>query len=188
MKYFITYHLVREGHSCGEAKSGAYPKKLLYMNKIDLTAAKKVIRQYRGEKGVLIPLLQDIQTIYGYVPRKCVELIARELSVYPVDIYGILTFYTQFYLSPRGKHTIKVCQGTACHVMGGKEILDYLSNKLGIKEGGTTKDGLFSLERVACLGCCGMAPVIVFNSDFYGRCTIQKIDQLLDKYRTIDKK
>ena len=157
------------------------------MNEINF-AVEKIIRQYRGKKGALIPLLQDIQAIYGYVPRKCVELISRELSVYPVDIYGILTFYTQFYLSSRGKHTIKVCQGTACHVMGGKEILDYLSDKLGIKEGGTTRDGLFSLERVACLGCCGMAPVIVIDNNFYGRGTIQKIDQLVDKYRSTDNK
>ncbi len=146
--------------------------------------AKKLIRQSRNKKDALIPLLQDIQAIYGYVPSEAVDLIAKELSIFPVEIYGILTFYTQFYLTARGRYTIKVCQGTACHVMGGKEILDYLSDKLGIRKGETTPDGMFSLERVACLGCCGMAPVIVVGSDFYGRCSIQKIDELLDKYRS----
>ena len=152
--------------------------------KLDLSDARKIIKRYRKKKGILIPLLQDIQAIYGYVPRESIELIAGELSIYPVEIYGILTFYAQFYLTPQGRYTIKVCQGTACHVMGGKEILDYLSDKLGIGEGETTKDGMFSLERVACLGCCGMAPVVVVENDFYGRATIQKIDELLDEYRS----
>jgi len=147
--------------------------------KVDLTDTKKIIQRYRNQKGVLIPLLQDIQAVYGYVPAESIELISKELSIYPVKIYGILTFYTQFYLAPRGRHTIKVCQGTACHVMGGKEILDYLSDKLGISEGGTTADGMFSLERVACLGCCGMAPVVVIDNHFYGRSTIQEVDKLL---------
>jgi len=147
--------------------------------KVDLADTKKIIQRYRNQKGVLIPLLQDIQAVYGYVPAESIELISKELSIYPVKIYGILTFYTQFYLTPRGRHTIKVCQGTACHVMGGKEILDYLSDKLGISEGGTTADGMFSLERVACLGCCGMAPVVVIDNHFYGRSTIQEVDKLL---------
>lgn len=148
--------------------------------KIDLSDTKKIIQRYRKEKGVLIPLLQDIQAVYGYVPAESIELISRELSIYPVKIYGILTFYTQFYLTPRGRHTIKVCQGTACHVMGGKDILDYISDRLGISEGETTTDGMFSLERVACLGCCGMAPVVVIDNHFYGKCTIQRAGKLLD--------
>lgn len=150
--------------------------------KAGFSEAKKIIQKYRREKGALIPLLQDIQAIYGYVPREAVELISTELSIYPVRIYGILTFYAQFYLTPRGKHIIKVCQGTACHVMGGKEILDYLSDKLRVNEGETTQDGMFSLERVACLGCCGMAPVVVIDDNFYGRCTIQKVNKLLGRY------
>lgn len=150
--------------------------------KIDLSDTKKIIQRYRKEKSVLIPLLQDIQAVYGYVPAESIELISRELSIYPVKIYGILTFYTQFYLTPRGRHTIKVCQGTACHVMGGKDILDYISDRLGISEGETTTDGMFSLERVACLGCCGMAPVVVIDNHFYGKCTIQRAGKLLDNY------
>ena len=133
---------------------------------LDLLDREKLIRQYHRKKGALIPLLQNIQDTYGYVPQEFIELICRQLSIYPVEIYGILTFYTQFRLTPPGRHTIKVCQGTACHVMGGKEILDYLAGKLAINQGETTDDGMFSLERVACLGCCGMAPVIVIDDDF----------------------
>jgi len=154
---------------------------------VNLSQTKKLIKKYGKKKGVLIPLLQDVQKEYGYVPHEAVELIAKELKIYPVEIYGVLTFYTQFYLTPRGKHTIRVCQGTACHVMGGKEILDYLSDRLKIKDGETTKDGNFSLERVACLGCCGMAPVVQVDNDFYGNCTIQMVDEMLDKYKKGDK-
>ena len=130
----------------------------------------------------MISLLQDIQKAYGYIPEQAIQLAAKELNIFPVRIYEVITFYTQFKLNPPGKHTIKVCQGTACHVMGGKELLDYLSNKLNIKEGQTTKDGLFSLERVACLGCCGMAPVVVIDNEFFGNCTYQKIDYAINKY------
>lgn len=148
---------------------------------VDLAETMALIDKYKGQKGVLIPLLQDIQGVYGYVPQETIGLVAREMDVFPVEIYGILTFYTQFYLEPRGKHIIKVCQGTACHVMGGKDILDFLLEKYGIQEGQTTKDGLFTLERAACLGCCGMAPVIVINERFYGECTIQDITKTLDE-------
>jgi NADH:ubiquinone oxidoreductase subunit E len=148
---------------------------------VDLTQTTALIEKYKGQKGVLIPLLQEIQGIYGYVPRESIDLVAKQMGVFPVEIYGILTFYTQFYLEPRGKHIIKVCQGTACHVMGGKDILDFLLEKYGIEAGQTTKDGLFTLERAACLGCCGMAPVIVINEKFYGECTIPSISKTLDQ-------
>lgn len=143
---------------------------------------RKEIEKYQKKEGILIPLLQDIQDRYGYVPEQSIDIISEELSIFPVDIYGILTFYAQFYTTPRGEHTIKVCQGTACHVMGGKEILDYTEDKLGISERETTKDGKFSLERVACLGCCGMAPVLVVDDDFYGNLSLQEIDELIKKY------
>ena len=154
---------------------------------IDISKTKMLIKNYIGKKGALIPLLQDIQKEYGYVPKESIDLVAKELNILPIQIYEVLTFYAQFYLKPRGKHTIKVCQGTACHVMGGNEILGYISNKLGIKEDETTKDGMFSLERVACLGCCGMAPVIVIDDDFYGNCTYQKIDYAIKKARKGEK-
>jgi len=149
---------------------------------IDISKTKKLIKKHGKKKGALIPLLQDVQKEYGYVPQESIDLIAKELNIFPIEIYGILTFYAQFYLTPRGKHIIRVCQGTACHVMGGKEILNYLSDKLKINVGETTKDKIFSLERVACLGCCGMAPVVQVDDDFYGNCSIQMIDEILRKY------
>ena len=151
------------------------------LTNIDVSKTEKLIKQYSGKKGSLITLLQAIQKEYGYVPKESIELVSKKLKIFPIQIYEVLTFYAQFHLKPRGKHTIKVCQGTACHVMGGREILDYISEKLGIKEGETTKDSMFSLERVACLGCCGMAPVIVIDDDFYGKCTYQKIDYAIKK-------
>jgi len=131
---------------------------------VDLADTKKIIQRYRNQKGALIPLLQDIQAAYGYVPAESIKLISKELSTYPVNIYGILTFYTQFRLTPQGRHTLKVCQGTACHVMGGKDILDYLMEKLKVSDGQTTPDEMFTLERVACIGCCGMAPVVAVTA------------------------
>lgn len=154
---------------------------------VDFSKTKKIIKKHGKKKGSLIPILQDLQKEYGYVPEEAIDIISKELGIFPAEIYGVLTFYTQFYLTPRGKHTIRVCQGTACHVMGGQELLDYLSRKLKIEEGETTKDGIFSLERVACLGCCGMAPVVQVDDDFYGNCTIQKIDEMLEKYREEEK-
>lgn len=153
---------------------------------VDLSTAEKIIDSYRGKKGILIPLLQDIQKEYGYVPNEAVRLIAKTFDMFPSEIYGVLTFYTQFHISPRGKHIIKVCQGTACHVMGGKALLDYISDELEIDDGETTTDGLFSLERVACLGCCGMAPVIMIDEDFYGGCDFKKVDKILQKYRDME--
>jgi NADH-quinone oxidoreductase subunit E len=151
---------------------------------MDLSEAERLIDESRGKRGVLIPLLQRIQEVYGYVPKEAVSLVAKGLSVAPVDVYGVLTFYTQFKLTPRGRHTIRVCQGTACHVMGGKDLLDYLAETLGVRVGETTADGEYTLDRVACLGCCGMAPVLAIDDDFHGRFTIQELDALLKKYRT----
>ena len=153
---------------------------------LDLSKAKKIIESYSGKKGILIPLLQDIQNEYGFVPSEAVKLIAKAFDMFPSEIYGVLTFYTQFHTTPRGKHIIKICQGTACHVMGGKALLEYISDKLKIDDGETTQDGLFSLERVACLGCCGMAPVIMIDENFYGDCDFKKVDQILQKYKEME--
>jgi len=155
-----------------------------YTMKVDISKAKTLIEKYRGKKGSLIPLLQEVQGLYGFVPAEIIELIAHELEVFPARIYGVVTFYTQFRLDPPGKHTIRVCQGTACHVMGGKDILDFLTRELGISDGQTTKDGLFSLERVACLGCCGMAPVVQVDEEFFGNVTVQRMDEIVKEYRS----
>ncbi len=147
----------------------------------------KLIEKYHNKKGILIPLLQDIQELYGYVPKEAVFIIAKTLSLHPVDIYGILSFYSQFHMEPKGKNTIKVCLGTACHVMGGNEIIKYFSENLKIQDGETTNDGIFTLEKVMCLGCCGMAPVVAVNENFYGRCEIKKAGEILKNYSKRDK-
>jgi NADH:ubiquinone oxidoreductase subunit E len=147
----------------------------------ELAKITDIVGKYASKKGALIPLLQEVQSVYGYVPKDAIPVIARAMGVFPVDVYGILTFYAQFYLEPRGKHIIKVCMGTACYIMGGKDILDHVIAKLGIVVDETTKDGVFTLERVACLGCCGMGPVTVVDDKFIGRSTIQKIDAEIDK-------
>jgi len=134
------------------------------------------------KRGELISKLQEVQEKFGFIPESEIKRLSDELEIFPVQIYEVITFYTQFRLTPPGKHQILVCQGTACHVMGGKDLLEYLKSKFEINEGETTPDGKFSLERVACLGCCGMAPVVVVDEDFYGRMTIQKIDEILKKY------
>lgn len=153
-----------------------------------ISKTKSLITENGKEKSALIPLLQDVQTEYGYIPKESIYLIAEELSIFPVEIYGVLTFYSQFHLNPPGKHIIRVCQGTACHVMGGKVLLDNFSNKLGIEDGETTEDGLFSLERVACLGACGIAPVVAVDEKFYGKVKLKEIDDILNNYRKTNEK
>lgn len=151
--------------------------------KTDLSIVEKLLEKHEGKRGILIPLLQDVQSAYGYVPKEAIDFIGEKLDIFPVEIYGILTFYSQFYLEPRGKHIVRVCLGTACHVMGGKAIMDYLSNNLGVGDQETTEDGLFTLERVACLGCCGMAPVVVIDDEFIGNCSVQDLDKLVNDRR-----
>ncbi|MFA4016605.1 MAG: hypothetical protein RUDDFDWM_001715 [Candidatus Fervidibacterota bacterium] len=138
-----------------------------------------LIEKHGRERSSLIPLLQEIQAIYGYVPREAIKKVASELGIFEVEVYEVLTFYAQFRFTPRGKHVIKVCLGTACHVMGGQDIFNYISQKFGIGAGQTTKDGMLTLERVACLGCCGMAPVVVIDEQVHGRQTIQSVERLI---------
>lgn len=146
-----------------------------------LEAIRNLCNMRGPDVGSLIAILQDIQETYGYVSEEAVDSVAGELSVSPTRIYGILTFYAQFRLSPPGRHSLKVCQGTACHVMGGEHILKYLSDKLGVSDGETTSDGRFTFERVACVGCCGMAPVVIIDDKPHGNSTITSIDDLVEE-------
>ncbi|MCX8031180.1 MAG: NADH-quinone oxidoreductase subunit NuoE [Thermodesulfovibrionales bacterium] len=148
----------------------------------------EILKKYSHRKGALIPILQDIQELLGFVPKEIAFEVSKQINVHPVDIYSILTFYSQFYTEPRGKNIIKVCMGTACHVMGASEIFDYISKKLNITDGQTTKDNKFTLEKVMCLGCCGMAPVITVNENFYGRCQLEKANKILKELQTGDMK
>lgn len=135
----------------------------------------------RGQE--LIALLQEAQQALGYVPEDAVELISEELDLHPTQIYGILTFYTQFRLAPPGQHSLRVCQGTACHVMGSEHILSCLQRRLMVEVGSTTEDNRFTLERVACVGCCGMAPVVVLDGTPHGNMSLRSAQALIDRYR-----
>ena len=153
---------------------------------IDLTGANQVIDKYLDMHGALMPVLQEIQEFYGYVPEPCVHLVAERLNVYSSQIYGVLTFYAQFHLEPRGKYIVRVCMGTACHVKGAGRIGDTLKDRLGIGHAETTDDLKFTAEYVACIGACGMAPVIMVNDATYGSMTVQKMDEVLQKYQAMD--
>lgn len=153
---------------------------------IDLTAANQILDKYETMQGAIMPVLQAIQEAYGYVPEPCVHLAAERLNVYTSQIYGVLTFYAQFHLEPRGKYIVRVCMGTACHVKGAGRIGDTLKERLGIGHAETTEDLKFTAEYVACIGACGMAPVIMVNDDTYGSMTVQKLDEVIAKYQKMD--
>ena len=142
----------------------------------------EVLTAHQGKKGVLIPVLQEAQEIYGYLPREVLEIISQKMKILPAEVYGVATFYSQFRLTPVGRHIIQVCLGTACHVRGGAKILQSLEGELKIKDGQTTSDGRFSLEAVACIGACGLAPAITIDGNVYGSLTSERIPEILERY------
>jgi NADH-quinone oxidoreductase subunit E len=135
----------------------------------DVELLNPLIEKYRTKKGNLIPLLQGAQGIFGYIPRVAFEKLADETGISLSEMYGVATFYAQFRLHPVGKHIIKVCHGTACHVQNAKAITTSIKEALKVDDGGTTEDGLFTLESVACLGCCSLAPVMMIGKETYGK-------------------
>ena len=141
------------------------------------------IDEYKGKPGSLIPIMQKAQDIFGYLPMKVQQYIADELNVPLQNIYGISTFYAQFTLEPKGEHSIGLCMGTACYVRGAQLVLDKIQEQLGISMGETTKDRKFTLVATRCLGCCGLAPVMMIDDDVYGRLTPDKIPEILKKYQ-----
>lgn len=152
-------------------------------NKEGMDAAlEAAIKRFSGTKGALIPLLQEAQEIYGYLPGEVMKKIAAALKVPFSRVYGVVTFYTQFHLQPRGRNIIRVCQGTACHVRGVARVLDAISGELGVGKNETTPDGRFTLETVACIGSCGLAPVIMINEETHGRLTPDGVPAVLEKY------
>ena len=142
----------------------------------------EVIAKYKGKAGATIPVLHEAQGIYGYLPIEVQQMISEGLDVPLAEIYGIVTFYTQFSLNPKGKYEIGVCLGTACYVKGSGDILEELKKKLGIDVGECTPDGKFSLVATRCVGACGLAPVVTVNEDVYGRLTVDDVDDMLSKY------
>ena len=146
-------------------------------------AVAEILSSHKKEKRNLIPLLQEVQTRLGYLPRKAMQEIASFLEVPEVEVWGVATFYNQFRFIPLGKHHTMVCMGTACHLARGKLILEALERELDIKVGETAEDGNFSLERVACIGCCMLAPVIVIGDKIYPKMTPFKVEEALIPYR-----
>lgn len=144
---------------------------------------KKVIAENKDEKGALMPVLQKAQDIYGYLPIEIQSIIAIEMDIPLEKIYGVVTFYSQFSLLPKGKYKISVCLGTACYVKGSGDIFDKISQKLGIAGGECSEDGKYSLEACRCIGACGLAPVMTVNEDVYGRLTVDEIPGILAKYQ-----
>ena len=143
---------------------------------------REVIVAHKGEQGATIPVLHKAQDIYGYLPLEVQEIISEELGVPLAEIYGIVTFYTQFSLNPKGAYQIGVCLGTACYVKGSGEILEEIKKILGIGVGECTADGKFSLDATRCVGACGLAPVVTINDDVYGRLKKGEIAAILAKY------
>ena len=142
-----------------------------------------VIEKYRGTKGALMPVLQEAQEIYGYLPIEVQKIIAVRMGVSLEEVYGVSTFYSQFVLNPKGDVSIAVCMGTACYVKGSGDILDKITQILGLPSGSTTPDGKYSLEATRCIGACGLAPVLTINNEVYGKLGVSDVEGILEKYK-----
>ena len=143
-----------------------------------------VIERYKDEKGAELPVMQEAQEIYGYLPVEVQSIIAKGLNISLEEIYGVATFYSQFNLTPKGKTKVSVCLGTACYVRGAQNIFDRISTNLGIGADECTADGEFSLDACRCIGACGLAPVITINDDVYGSLVDTEVDDIIKKYKS----
>jgi NADH:ubiquinone oxidoreductase subunit E len=150
---------------------------------VEKSKIQSIVKKHQGLKKNLIAILLEIQDAYHYLPPESLRSVADALGMPLIDIIGVATFYRAFSLTPRGKHTCLVCMGTACHVRGGPKILDEFERQLDVKSGDTTKDGQFTLETVACLGCCAIGPVVVIGETYHGHATIRKVGSILKKYQ-----
>jgi len=144
---------------------------------------REVLSSFRREREELIPILQKLQEKLGYLPEETISEIADFLGISESEVFGVASFYTMFRFVPPGEHIVKVCLGTACHVRGGEEILETVKRELDINSGETTKDSKFSLERVACFGCCALAPVMLVGKDLYAGMTTEKVKKILNLYK-----
>ena len=143
---------------------------------------KKIIEQYKDVPGGTMPVMQQAQNLYGYLPEEVQIMIAEGLNVPLEEVYGISTFYSLYNLNPKGEYKINVCLGTACYVKGAQQILDKLELRLGCKNGSISADGKYSIDATRCVGACGLAPVVIINDDVYGRLTPDMVDDILAKY------
>lgn len=148
----------------------------------------EIIAKYKDTPGALIPVLHEAQELYGYLPFEVQKIIADGLDIPVAKVYGVVTFYSQFSLTPKGKYRISVCLGTACYVKGAAEILDKLKERLSIDVGECTDDGLFSLDSCRCIGACSLAPVVTINEEVYGKLVPEDIDGIIDKYEAMEVK
>jgi NADH:ubiquinone oxidoreductase subunit E len=153
-------------------------KKAKKITKADLAQINAIVSEYSQQKWALIPLLQKIQNKVGYIPPQSIPVIARSLGLFPSQVQGVISFYTQLYTQPQGRKVVRVCRGTACHVRGGKTILKLVKQHLDIEEGETTPDLEYTLETVACIGVCALAPNIVVADRVYGHMNPKKVEQL----------
>ncbi len=144
---------------------------------------RQVIEAHKGQKGALMPILQEAQNIFGCVPMDVQKVIAESLDVTLSEVYGVATFYSQFSLQPKGKYVIGVCLGTACYVKGSQKVLDRVQKELGIEVGSTTKDGLFTIQATRCLGACGLAPVMMINDEVFGRLVEDDVPGILARFQ-----
>lgn len=142
----------------------------------------RVAGDFADARGALIPMLQQVQAEIGYLPPEVMERIAEKAGVSPARVFGVASFYSQFRLEPVGKHIVRICHGTACHVQGAVEVTEAICDELGVEEGGTTEDGEFTIEPVACLGCCSLAPVMMIDDDTFGRLTPDQARKIVKDY------
>lgn len=149
---------------------------------IDLTKLNVIIDQHKSEKWGLIPLLQNVQEEIGYIPPESIEPIAEAMNLSAAQVQGVITFYSGFTLTPKGKYVLKVCRGTACHVKGSRSVLRLMKKKLNLNEGETSSDYQFTLETVACLGACFLAPTMMVNRSYFGKLAPTKVASILDQY------
>ncbi len=152
-------------------------------NKEKFEELQKVIDEFKGKEGPLMPILHHAQEIFGCLSYEVQTYIAESLDIPMSDIYGVATFYSQFTLKPKGKYKIGVCMGTACYVKGSQKVLDEVAKELGIEPGDSSDDGLFSLDATRCLGACGLAPVLMINDDVYGRLAPEDVKDVVAKYK-----
>jgi NADH-quinone oxidoreductase subunit E len=150
---------------------------------MDLARVDSIINEYGADPSWLVMILQDVQGIYNYLPELALRHVASRLGVALAQVYNVATFYSSFCLEERGKHVVRICDGTACHLRGAMQLGEQVARRLGIHEGETTPDRLFSLELVACLGACALAPVIQVDSEYHGQMTVQKLEETLQSHR-----
>lgn len=158
-------------------------KQVKAREKLSLTVIDAIVAKYNVAPGAMIAILQEIQETYGFVPKDAIKRVSADTGVPAADIFGIVTFYAQFRLEPLGEHVIKVCHGTACHLNGAERVAESLCQCVGAREGENSRDGKFTVEKVACLGCCSLSPTIMIDNEVYGRLTPESVQKVVKEFK-----